>query len=1184
MVKSYDRYEFEDCFGIVNSRSSNCIFFNTNHILTGHDEEVSLWNIQEKEIKKKMTIPFVPPYYFFTYHVTYMCLSEKNKNILAVGYMNGSIRLFDIFQNKILSTFSGHTSAICKLKFNKGNYLCSCSKDTNIILWDIVNDKGMYKLEGHTNAVNDIEFLEIENSDVDNFINNNLLVSASKDGLIKLWDLNIQMCVQTIVDCEDEINCLVVNETNTRLIVACNNTLRIYKIDLFSNIKDKFTNSKIYISFLSVIKRSNNCKIVNMKICLLVEDNRGQKPEDIQLLMSQNEESIDDLINNEQTNGNNENSKDIEQEKKINILNNSLDNTNRICNRTSYSINGDNNGILICCSNLKKIEIYKINSIQNQKKSEKKKKKRYIAKLKKKKNDIINEQTKILKFKGKTSIDYINITQKLNQIEYELSIHNKYDIHTVKDEIKYVFHYTCKYKLQNIDIYKKRKTDTCAYLLVSYTTNSLNVFQINLFDILNNQDMFILKKDESQQGINSLSMANQTGEEKEDENDEEKEDENDEEKEDENDEEKEDENDEDENDDDENDEDENGEKNELTEKIVEKVIYDYSKCLKEICQINNGHSNSVDFINLSENNEYLISICKKCVKIWNLKNYQNIITLKLEGCTSAIFCEQDEYIIISNDVGEIMLYELKNIELKYIFKVHANKIITLCQNPKQKMNFLSVGMENYLKIFRLINENTSNNIEGKENDKSYLYNEKPFMNNKDEDSSSDDEKEKINSNKNTIRFKEIDYYNLTDKVSCAMYSPNGQYICIGYLNNLIEVLYSDTLKLHLTLYGHSLPITCMDISKDNKILASSSSDKFLFIWNLEYGSINKRLHINCDVLTKIKFFNETNNLISISSDGYIKMWDAIKFQCICTIDGRFGNLTSLIINLDDNFFITSGSHKSIRCWKRGDDLIFLEEEKEKELNLEIEKEATRNDLSYPSSIEKNVILNKATIKTIEVIKSSEKLIEYLDIVEEEITLLETYYKNLTEYQEAKIKNELPNFVEPPNKPNSRPELLNQNPYEFIVKLMCNIKNNILNEILISLPFAYAYKLLIYMKTYLMSFYFFQKIQENYNKYLVCGSFNFHVEYVINIILSIINIYRNQFLFDTNFRFLLYELHQLIIPNLKKNADICTFNQTTLNFLSNAIDDDEINDELNFDLNSKQKEDKFKHHKIEKQTQ
>ncbi|CAD2100082.1 U3 small nucleolar RNA-associated protein 12, putative [Plasmodium vinckei brucechwatti] len=1163
MVKSYDRYEFEDCFGIVNSRSSNCIFFNSSHILTGHDEGVSLWNVQEKEIKKKLTVPFVPPYYFFTYHVTYMCLSEKNKNILAVGYMNGSIRLFDIFQNKILSTFSGHTSAICKLKFNKGNYLCSCSKDTNIILWDIVNDKGMYKLEGHTNAVNDIEFLEIENIDVENFINNNLLVSVSKDGLIKVWDLNIQMCVQTIVDCEDEINCLVVNESNTRLIVACNNTLRIYKIDLFSNIKDKFTNSKIYITFLSVIKRPNNCKIVNMKICLLVEDESGLKPEDSSFLIPQNEEVLGNTISDDQINGNNEHSTGVEEEKKINILNNSLDNTNKICNRTSYSINGDNNGILICCSNLKKIEIYKINSIQNQKKSEKQRKKRYIKKLIRKKNNIINEQTKILKFKGKTSIDYINLSQRLNQIEYALLIHNKYDIHTVKDEIKYVFYYTCKFKLQNIDIYKKRKQDTSVYLLVSYATNCLDIFQINLFDILNNHDMFIVKTDEGHQ------IEDEKGEE--DENDEDV---------------QENENDEDENEQDEEseDEEEDGEEGkeedevpkQAAPKVVEKIIYDYSKCFKEICQINNGHNNSVDFINLSENNELLISICKKYVKIWNLKNYQNMITLKLEGCTSAIFCEHDEYIIISNDIGEIMLYELKNIELKYTFKGHANKIITLYQNPKQTMNFLSVGMENYLKIFRLITEKSSKNEE-EENDKSSTSDEE-------EDSYNDEEKEKMKLNKNTIRFKEVDYYNLTDKVSCAMYSPNGQYICIGYLNNLIEVLYSDTLKLHLTLYGHSLPITCMDISKDNKILASSSSDKFLFIWNLEYGSINKRLHINCDVLTKIKFFNETNHLISISSDGYIKMWDAIKFQCICTIDGKFGILTSLTISLDDNFFIASGSHKSIRCWKRGDDLIFLEEEREKELNLEIEKEATRNDLSYPSSIEKNVILNKATVKTIEAIKSSEKLIEYLDIIEEEITLLETYYKNLTEYQEAKAKNELPDFVQPPTKPTSRPELLNQNPYEFIVKIMCNIKNNILNEILISLPFFYAYKLLIYMKTYLMSFYFFQRIQENHNKYLACGSFNFHVEYVINIILSIINIYRNQFLFDTNFRFLLYELHQLIIPNLKNNADICTFNQTTLNFLANAIDDDEINGELSFNLKGEQKEDELIHSAVEEAAQ
>ncbi|CRH01446.1 U3 snoRNA-associated small subunit rRNA processing protein, putative [Plasmodium relictum] len=1181
MVKSYDRYEFEDCFGIVNSKSSNCVFLNYNNILSGHDECVSIWNINEKEIKKKLTVPFTPPYYFFTYHVTYICINEKNKNILAVGYINGSIRLFDIEKNKILSTFHGHTSSICKLKFNKnGNFLCSCSKDTNIILWDVINDKGVFKLEGHTNAVTDIEFLKIKNDYLDDFISNNLLISVSKDCLIKVWELNIQSCVQTLVDCEEEISCLLINESNTRLIIGCNSFLRIYKIDLYSNIKDKFTNCKIYISFLSTIKRPNNCRIQNMKMIFFIEnDINFEEEENLHLtLKDDNNVGENDLnINGVNTNINDNNGGIKEDKNIINVLNNSLNNSLKICERTTYCFEGDNNGILVCCTNLKKIEFYKINSIKNQKKSEKAKKKRYIEKLKKKKKMIIKEQKRIEKFKGKNNIDYINLTYKLEEIEQEISIYNRYDIHTANDEIKYLFNYNCKFRLQNIDIYKKRKKDIFVYLLISFATNRLSIFEINLYDILNNKDMFIVKGEgKSKNSSNQIKEEESENKEKNEKEDKEKnsESEDEEEKNEKEDKEKysesEDEEEKNEKEDkekyseseDEEEKKENEGKVEKSLKIIEKKIYDYSKCFKEICEINKGHNSSVNYLNLSENGELMVSICKRYVKIWNMKTFQNIITINSEGCTSAFFCHNDEYLVISDEYGYIFLYELKNIELKYIYKAHTNKIINLCKKSKSN-SFLSVGEENYLKIFELTSSKEA--IEHEESDEENK--ELREVANK-KNSRSNDKKEinKINENEETVnqkdnfflRFTEMDCYNLTDKVSCAIYSPNEEYISIGYLNNLIEVLYSDTLKLHLTLYGHSLPITCIDISKDNKLLASSSSDKFLFIWNLEYGSINKRLHINCDVLTKIQFFNESNNLISISRDGYIKMWDAVKFECICTIDGSFGILTSLVINYNDDFFLTSGTHKSIRYWKRGDDLIFLEEERDKELNLQIEKEAVRNDLAYPSSVEKNVLLNKATIKTIETIKSSEKLIEYLDIIDEELTLLDVYYKNLTAYQEAKKKNELPDFVQPPTKPNSRPELLNKDPYEFIIEIVCNIKNNILNEVLISLPFSYAYKLLDYIKTYLKSFYFFQKIQDNRKKFRSCGDFNFYVEYSINIVLNIINIYRNQFLFDTKFRFLLYELHELIIPHLRNSVEQCSFNQTTLNFLINSIEDDNLN--------------------------
>ncbi|CAA9989669.1 TRAP-like protein [Plasmodium knowlesi strain H] len=1232
MVKSYDRYEFEDCFGIVNSKTSNCVFLNSSSILSGHDECVSLWNIQEKEIKKKLTVPFTPPYYFFSYHVTHICVNPKDKNMIAVGYVNGCIKVFDLESNKVTSTFSGHTSGINKLKFNEdGNYLCSCGKDTNIILWDVVNDQGLFKLEGHTNIVNDIEFLRRKNNYVDNFVNNNLLISASKDCLIKVWDLNIQLCVQTVVDCEEEITSILINETNTRLIVACNSAVKVYKVDINVGGHDKFSSSsKVYLTFLTSIKRANNSRIQNMKMIFLVQSEDHYDSLDVQeerLLYDDDEEDEDENIWNhsekkqaedgedasddgttndgnakgKKPNRNEDSTENLPYGKKPNsglnqtdkhilsVIKKSLNKSIKLCNRSSYCADGDNNGILLCCTNSKKIELYKINSMKNQKKSEKNKKKRILEKLKKKKKAILKEAQRVEKFKGTQNIDFTNLMEEVKSLEEEIAVHGKYHFHTANDEVKFLFHYNCKFRLQYLDVYRRRKRDTYIYLLAAYVTNRLSVFQVNLFDVLTKRDEFVVRGgDEEIRNDGKGDGEEDVGEE------DDKDDDNDDEKDDNEEEEDDDEDDEDDDDDDKEEEEDDGKDDDQSDddeskrdhapkdeargdlgapaKIVEKKIYDYSKCFKETCEINKGHNSTVQFLSLSDKNELLVSICKKYVKVWSMRTFQNTITINLEGCTNALFCEDDEYVLISDDTGYIYLYELSNIEMRHSYKAHANGIISMCKNLKHN-RFLSVGEESYLKVFQLCwreggaESNGESSDEGEESEDAPRGNPPNSAKKRRRISTTGEgqpaelhsEEEEKTEKTTHLTFNEVDCYNLTDKVSCAIYSPNGKFICVGYLNNLIEVLYSDTLKLHLTLYGHSLPITCMDISKDNTVLASSSADKFLFLWNIEYGSITKRMHTNCDVLTKVVFFNKSNNLISVSRDGLIKMWDAIKFQCICTMDGNFGVLTSLAINIEDNYFLTSGTHRSIRCWmKKEDDMIFLEEERDKELNLQIEKEAVRNDISYPSSVEKNALLSKATIKTIDTIKSSEKLIEYLDIIDEELTLLDIYFKNLTEYEEAKRKNELPDFVQPPNKVKPRPELLNKNPFEFIIEVMCHIKKNILHEVLISLPFSYAYKLLNYIKTYLMAFYFFQRIQNDYGKFKICGDLSFHVEYSINIVLSIVNIYRNQFLFDVKFRFLLYELHQLIIPHLRRSLDQCAFNQSTLNFMLHGMDDEEVN--------------------------
>lgn len=72
-------------------------------------------------------------------------------------------------------TLNGHSRAISALRCSPdGCRLASGSRDTDIIIWDLVAQSGLFRLRSHVDAVNDLCFLP-----------NNLLVSGSKDTLIK---------------------------------------------------------------------------------------------------------------------------------------------------------------------------------------------------------------------------------------------------------------------------------------------------------------------------------------------------------------------------------------------------------------------------------------------------------------------------------------------------------------------------------------------------------------------------------------------------------------------------------------------------------------------------------------------------------------------------------------------------------------------------------------------------------------------------------------------------------------------------------------------------------------------------------------------------------------------------------------------------------------------------------------
>jgi U3 small nucleolar RNA-associated protein 12 len=78
-------------------------------------------------------------------------------------------------------------------------------------------------------------------------------------------------------------------------------------------------------------------------------------------------------------------------------------------------------------------------------------------------------------------------------------------------------------------------------------------------------------------------------------------------------------------------------------------------------------------------------------------------------------------------------------------------------------------------------------------------------------------------------------------------------VAIGLLDNTVKVFYDDSLKFFLSLYGHKLPVMCLDVSYDNTILVSGSADKTVKIWGLDFGDCHRSLIAHEDSVTCIRF-------------------------------------------------------------------------------------------------------------------------------------------------------------------------------------------------------------------------------------------------------------------------------------------------------------------------------------------
>ncbi|KAG6909462.1 hypothetical protein DXG01_000447 [Tephrocybe rancida] len=138
---------------------------------------------------------------------------------LITGSMDHTLRVWDWRRGKCIRTLSGHTDTVVSLNFDS-NVLASGSADHTIKVWNL-RTGGAFTLRGHSNWVNAVLLwdsnpgMRVQETDVSLFDGSmsprgsacgggseidvgKMLISASDDGHIKVWDLTERTCVRTM--------------------------------------------------------------------------------------------------------------------------------------------------------------------------------------------------------------------------------------------------------------------------------------------------------------------------------------------------------------------------------------------------------------------------------------------------------------------------------------------------------------------------------------------------------------------------------------------------------------------------------------------------------------------------------------------------------------------------------------------------------------------------------------------------------------------------------------------------------------------------------------------------------------------------------------------------------------------------------------------------------------------------
>jgi U3 small nucleolar RNA-associated protein 12 len=429
-----------------------------------------------------------------------------------------------------------------------------------------------------------------------------------------------------------------------------------------------------------------------------------------------------------------------------------------------------------------------------------------------------------------------------------------------------------------------------------------------------------------------------------------------------------------------------------------------------------GHRTDVRSVALSSDDRMLASASSGTLKIWNVKTGTCLRTLECGYALCCSFLPGDKIVVVGTKSGALELFDIASSTLIETLEAHESAIMALQIHPDGR-SLVSGSADKSAKFwnFEIIQED-------------------------------------IPGTKRTtprLRLAHTRTLKVNDDILSLCFSPDARLLAVSTLDNTVKVFFNDSLKLFLNLYGHKLPVLNMSISADSKLIATCSADKNVRLWGLDFGDCHRAFFAHQDSIMQVSFIkepptnDERHHFFSASRDRTIKSWDGDKFEQVQKLEGHHGEIWAMAVSRTGDFVVSASHDKSIRVWIQTDEPIFLEEEREKEME-ELYESTLTTSLEADGGAEGDE--NEATAaskQTIATLTAGEKIIQALDLGMEDLQVVR-------EWEVRKQEN--PNMAAPQRDPHF---IANNNvsAERYVLNTIQRIPASQLHDALLVLPFS-----------------------------------------------------------------------------------------------------------------------------------